>query len=130
MQHVLSLQSDFHNEKPLLQLIIKQAGHKCVFLPKFHCNLNPIEMVWSQLKQYFCKRADGTFPTAKKLVPECLDAVTTINICHYFQHCLRYMNAYRKGPNVKQAAYAVKKYTSHQCLGQNVMMDVNVINRG
>lgn len=53
MQRVLSLQSDFQNEKPLLQLIIEQAGHKCVFLPKFHCELNPIEMVWSQLKR--CK---------------------------------------------------------------------------
>lgn len=51
MQRVLSLQSDFRDEKPLLQLIIEQAGHKCVFLPKFHCELNPIEMVWSQLKR-------------------------------------------------------------------------------
>lgn len=51
MQRVLCLQEDFKNEKPLLQLIIEQAGHKCLFLPKYHCELNPIEMVWAQMKQ-------------------------------------------------------------------------------
>jgi hypothetical protein len=51
MQRVLSLQSDFVNEKPLLQLMIEKAGHKCLFLPKFHCELNPIEMVWGQMKR-------------------------------------------------------------------------------
>ena len=50
MRRVLSLQSDFQNEKPLLQLVIEKAGHKCLFLPKFHCELNPIEMVWGQAK--------------------------------------------------------------------------------
>lgn len=46
MQRVLPLQPDFVREKPLLQVIIEKAGHKCLFLPKFHCELNPIEMVW------------------------------------------------------------------------------------
>ena len=52
MRHVLSLQSDFLLEKPLLQLVIEKAGHKCLFLPKFYCELNPIEMVWGQAKQH------------------------------------------------------------------------------
>ena len=51
MQRVLSLQPDFKNEKPLLQLVVEKAGHKCLFLPKFHCELNPIEMVWGQVKR-------------------------------------------------------------------------------
>ena len=51
MQRVLSLQPDFRAEKPLLQLVIEKAGHKCFFLPKFHCELNPIEMVWGQAKR-------------------------------------------------------------------------------
>jgi hypothetical protein len=54
MQRILSLQPDFLAEKPLLQLIIEKAGHKCLFLPKFHCELSPIEMVWSQLKPRVC----------------------------------------------------------------------------
>jgi|SRR5882762_5203494 hypothetical protein len=52
MQQVLSLQPDFKQEKPLLQLVIEKAGHKCLFLPKFYCKLNSIKMVWGQAKQY------------------------------------------------------------------------------
>jgi hypothetical protein len=51
MQHVLSLQPDFQAEKPLLQLVIEKANHKCFLLPKLHCELNPIEMVWGQAKR-------------------------------------------------------------------------------
>jgi hypothetical protein len=52
---ILSLQSDFMNEKPLLQMVIEEAGHICLFLPKFHCELNPIELYWSFIKhrKYF-----------------------------------------------------------------------------
>ncbi|OJA16726.1 hypothetical protein AZE42_11340 [Rhizopogon vesiculosus] len=42
---VLSLQEDFANEKPMLQHLIESRGHVCLFLPKFHCELNPSEMV-------------------------------------------------------------------------------------
>jgi hypothetical protein len=45
MSHVLLLQEDFANEKSLLQYYIKGRGHICMFLKKFHCKLNPIEMV-------------------------------------------------------------------------------------
>lgn len=50
MRKVLSLQADFLAEKPQLQLVIEVAGHKCYFLPKFHCELNPIEMYWGWVK--------------------------------------------------------------------------------
>jgi hypothetical protein len=47
---VMSLQTDFLAEKPQLQVVIEAAGHKCYFLPKFHCELNPIEMYWGWVK--------------------------------------------------------------------------------
>ncbi|KIJ30855.1 hypothetical protein M422DRAFT_186615, partial [Sphaerobolus stellatus SS14] len=46
----LECQQDFGDEKPLLQQIIENAGHKCYFIPKFHCELNPIEMYWRCIK--------------------------------------------------------------------------------
>lgn len=45
MARLLSKQDDFHFQVSLLEQKIKAQGHLCVFLPKFHCELNPIEMV-------------------------------------------------------------------------------------
>jgi len=50
MRKMLANQQDFKDEKPYVQLIIEAAGHKCWFLPKFHCELNPIEMYWGWVK--------------------------------------------------------------------------------
>ena len=50
MQKMLTNQQNFKDEKPLIQIILKVAGHKCWFLPKFHCELNPIEMYWGWTK--------------------------------------------------------------------------------
>jgi len=52
MSQVLSLQSDFKLEKPLIQCLVEGHGHKCIFLPKFHCELNPIEMMWGYAKYH------------------------------------------------------------------------------
>ena len=42
-----SQQEDFINEETMLETLIKEKGHLCLFLPKFHCELKPIEMVSS-----------------------------------------------------------------------------------
>ena len=54
MYCVLSLQEDFQSEKPLVQMIIEDAGHVCLFLPRFHYELNPIEMLWGYAKYRMC----------------------------------------------------------------------------
>ena len=51
-RHILAAQEDFRNQKPLLQEIIEGLGHKVIFYPKFHCELNYIEMYWEVTKQY------------------------------------------------------------------------------
>jgi hypothetical protein len=45
MARLLSKQDDFANQPSMLATLIREAGHECIFLPKFHCELNPIEMV-------------------------------------------------------------------------------------
>ena len=134
MQRVLSLQEDFQNEKPLIQSHIEDAGHICMFLPRFHCELNPIEMLWGYGKYHTCisftcvvyasprlsgyrNLADGRFVTARALVPQCLDACELITIRKFFQKSWRYIDAYRKGLNAQQAVLANKKYKSHRKVG-------------
>ena len=45
MARILSKHEDFTNQISMLETVIREAGHLCIFLPKFHCELNPIEMV-------------------------------------------------------------------------------------
>ena len=102
MYRVLALQEDFQTEKPLIQSVIKDAGHICLFLPQFHCELNVIEMLWGYAKFRVCvarctvihlifcfpgyrDSADGKFNTAKALVPQCLDSCNVITIRKFFQ---------------------------------------------
>lgn len=47
MARLLSQQDDFKNQTSMIEALIREAGHECIFLPKFHCELNPIEMVSS-----------------------------------------------------------------------------------
>ena len=46
MARLLSQQDDFVNQVLMVEKTITEAGHLCIFLPKFHCELNPIEMVY------------------------------------------------------------------------------------
>lgn len=45
MARLLSSQADVKNQVSLLKQMIVACGHLCMFLLKFHCKLNPIEMV-------------------------------------------------------------------------------------
>ena len=45
MAQLFSKKDDFINQVSMLETLIKEAGHECIFLPKFHCGLNPIEIV-------------------------------------------------------------------------------------
>lgn len=36
----------------MIQAVIEDAGHRVIFLPKFHCELNPIEFLWGAAKRF------------------------------------------------------------------------------
>jgi len=40
----------FLAQKPLVKEVIESRGHKVIFYPKFHCELNFIEMFWGAAK--------------------------------------------------------------------------------
>ncbi|KIM89756.1 hypothetical protein PILCRDRAFT_195617 [Piloderma croceum F 1598] len=65
----------------------------------------------------YCNTSDGKFTTAKVLVPQCLDLCNTTTIRRFFRKTWRYMDAYSKGLNAQQTAFAIKKYKSHRRVG-------------
>ncbi|CAG8624712.1 23268_t:CDS:2 [Cetraspora pellucida] len=68
--------------------LIEGAGHICIFYPKFHCELNFIEMYWSAAKRKFARKS------------------------------WRYMELYHKGLTGKLAEQACKKFKSYRQISQ------------
>ena len=48
MRNVLGSLPDFKNQKSKVEIFINSKGRLAYFLPRFHCELNPIERVWGQ----------------------------------------------------------------------------------
>jgi hypothetical protein len=130
------------NAKSLLQGLCKARGFKVLFLPKFHCELNFIEMCWGH-----AKRTHRLYlPSSKEedLERNMLAALETISIeqmqkCmllqistkhkilnqnRYARRARRFMDAYHRGLTGKQAAWAGKKYHGHRVLPESLMADM------
>ena len=50
MRMLLSSLPDFQSQKSRIHEVIESCGHICLFLSKFHCELNWIELYWCLIK--------------------------------------------------------------------------------
>ena len=115
MRTVLSFHDDFQSEKTLVDKYISDKGHRCVFLPKFHCELNPIERVWGQAKVHSRAHTNFTLPGLRSIINPALDSVSTDLMRKYFRRVLEYERAYLEGKKAgKELEAAVKVYKSHR----------------
>lgn len=122
-KRILDLQPDFLAQKSLVQETIEAAGHLCIFLPKFHCELNFIEFFWGAVKRYLRERCDCTFETLKDNMPKALESVSVQTIRKWEHRMYRWMNAYRENLDAKAAQFKVKEfstrvYMSHRRIGR------------
>ena len=88
-----------------------ELNHQCDFLPKFHCELNPIERVWAKSKWYVRKWSDQTTPMLKKLLRKSFlrTNLSKENVRKYFEHSKKYAVCYHKGDSALLAKMSVKK---------------------
>ena len=84
-------------EKSRIEHYLEDKGHICVFLPKFHPELNPIERVWSQAKRHTKAYCNYTLPSLPKNIPNAFNNITQDNIKNYFRKVRHYMIAYLEG---------------------------------
>ena len=42
----------YRDKKPMVEILAEAQGHKVLFLPVHHPELNPIELVWATVKHY------------------------------------------------------------------------------
>src|SRR6185369_8326499 len=109
-RHILASQVDFKNQKPLLQEIIEAKGHKAVFYPKFHCELDYIEMYWGAAKRYIRQQhCDYIWKGLQENIPRAFDSIPLNQIRKYALRSAKYMECYRKGLIVLQAGIYFEK---------------------
>ena len=60
-------------KKYQIDTIAKDAGHKVVRLPPYHCQYNPIELIWAQVKKNIAEKNNYKLADLKTLVKQSLD---------------------------------------------------------
>lgn len=80
-QHVSSSDTNFVVDK-----IASDHNHKVVRLPPYHCQYNPIELIWAQVKGYVANRNTFKIADLKPLIQESLQHVTKENWTNAVRH--------------------------------------------
>jgi len=75
------------HKRPIVRSIIEEAGCELWLLPPYSPDFNPIEMMWSKVKQLIRGREPRTFETLAQGVFDAMDAVTPQDANGFFRHC-------------------------------------------
>jgi hypothetical protein len=73
-----------------LDELTHQMGHEVVRLPPYHCQYNPIELIWAQFKGRVAEK-NSTFKIAdvEALVHTEIDAITADDWAKCGEHCVK-----------------------------------------
>ncbi|KAJ3553136.1 hypothetical protein NP233_g12718 [Leucocoprinus birnbaumii] len=113
-RRILELQPDFQEQRSLVQEVVEQAGHLCIILPKFHCELNPIEFFWGAVKRHLRDNCDYTFTTLQQNMPTALSSVRVELIRKWEHRMWRWIGAYEGGLDAKDALKQVREFSSRK----------------
>ncbi len=114
MVALLSSCEDFQNEQPIVVRDMDALGCEVVFLPKFHCELNPIERVWAMAKAEARALCDYSYPKLRQNVPRCLDKCSPLHIRRFIRKSRDYLRLYARGVSTDQLDIERKIYKSHR----------------
>ena len=92
MREVLGSHPDFKNEKSTIEWFLgEEKRHVVYMLPKFHCELNPIERVWAQAKRYSKAYCNYSIVSLQKTIGPALKSVSHDNIKKHFRKVRHYV---------------------------------------
>ena len=128
-RRILYNQPDFVAIKSHLELTCEAEGFWVLFLPKFHCELNPIEQCWGYAKRLYrmCPPSSREEDLERNVISS-LDSVPLSSIRRFSNRAIHFMDAYHKGLNGKQAAWAARKYRGHRVLPESLMAEMEKAN--
>lgn len=126
LAELLSAQPDFLEERPEVEIDTQNRGHFVLWNPKFHAELNPIEMKWAAMKDYTRKHTKESMAATKTGVVEALKQYTYSTGEKHCAHARRYMRAYRTGTHSDgvEAEMMAKEYTGHRTGGEGAVQIV------
>jgi hypothetical protein len=55
-------------QRSILAQITEGRGHRCMMLPKFHCELNPMERRWGRAKWYTRRHCNSSLKSLRRIV--------------------------------------------------------------
>ena len=76
--------------------IAERHGHLCLRLPPRHSELNPIELIWSQVKGHIARHNDGKMTTVKKELALAFNSVTPANFSDAVKHVMKIEEDFRQ----------------------------------
>jgi hypothetical protein len=89
--------------------IVKEAGHLCLFLPKYHCELNIIEFFWGTTKHHTRECCDFTPDGLDREIGVGQEKVKVTTIRRWYQ---RWSDAYETGSGAVAAQQQVQAFSS------------------
>lgn len=90
--NVLILDNASAHDPDELREILTPKGVKVMFLPPYSPELNPIELIWSQIKRFLKKHTATTTESLYQTISQSLQMITSSIAHNCFQHCLRKTN--------------------------------------
>jgi transposase len=93
---ILAQQTDFREQKNILEELVTSHGHICLFLPKFSPELSPIELVWCHAKRMLREDCDYSATTLRARLQSALERIDVDMIRKFYRHCKRYIRGYEE----------------------------------
>ncbi|KAF8674076.1 hypothetical protein RHS04_07383 [Rhizoctonia solani] len=115
-RRTLFSQPDFESRDSNLEEAARKLETRVIFLPKYHCELNPIEQCWGYAKRkYRQKPPTNNENMMKKYVIEALESIPIDTIRKFVARSQRFVDAYASGNNGEMAIeWATKAFRSHR----------------
>ena len=113
----LRRQPDFLEQREWLTEVCEENGLRCLFFPKYHCELNYIEVVWAFIRHRLRRDCDFNYNGMKRRMEELLNGGVPLEVFRKnSRFCFRFMDGYRRGLEGPLLDWANKKFSGKRCL--------------
>ena len=93
-----------HKPQPIYKIdsIIREHGHEILRLLPYHCELNPIELIWSQINGYVARQNNFfMLKSVVKLVEDAIAQISTFDWRRACDHTAKIEEEYKKNDGIR-----------------------------